>query len=201
MRSLSRITPRGFVRAGSELALLIVCVPVCAQGYFRQGQANAAMKRKHAALACYQKALELDPSDKALIKACDVATAAAKDAPADPMGEVSASAPVTKPAPALKPAASKPAAAKTSEVVKDGAKKKTELRGYKTRSDGAKTTFFNNELTAEDKALIGDITPQKVEAPVVANTGPGSGWNSAGNARAREDGSGLLHLTISRRHF
>ena len=36
------------------------------------------------------------------------------------------------------------------------------MRGYRTRKDGSKTTFFNNDLTEENKRLIGDITPKRL---------------------------------------
>lgn len=38
------------------------------------------------------------------------------------------------------------------------------VRGYKLTSDGRKTSFFNNELTDEAKALIGDIAPKPINA-------------------------------------
>jgi hypothetical protein len=60
----------------------------------------------------------------------------------------------------------------------------SDLRGYKILSDGRKTTFFNRELSAADKALIGDTTPQKITGascgrgvPVVAGA---AAWNAAG---------------------
>lgn len=59
----------------------------------------------------------------------------------------------------------------------------SELRGYKTLADGRKTTYFNRELTEEDKALIGDIAPKKLEnVSNIATQGPeaGSAWNYAG---------------------
>ena len=78
------------------------------------------------------------------------------------------------------------------------------VRGYKTKADGSKTTFFNNDLSDEAKALIGDITPKRVDpsgggrvagaattaaaaavatapAPAsVTGTGTASAWNAAG---------------------
>jgi len=64
------------------------------------------------------------------------------------------------------------------------------VRGYKLTSDGRKTSFFNNELTEETKALIGDIAPKPINAS--ASTAPSpikhtestgsnaSAWNHAG---------------------
>ena len=58
------------------------------------------------------------------------------------------------------------------------------IRGYKTTSDGRKTTFFNNEMDEMTKNLIGDIAPKKIDSSVntdvLSTTGNGSAWNSAG---------------------
>jgi len=68
--------------------------------------------------------------------------------------------------------------------------KKDQVRGYKLNSEGRKTSFFNNELTAEQKALIGDITPKPISAttsptpiaraPSDSTPSKVSAWNSAG---------------------
>ncbi|GMI01898.1 hypothetical protein TrLO_g8119 [Triparma laevis f. longispina] len=64
------------------------------------------------------------------------------------------------------------------------------VRGYKLTSDGRKTSFFNNELTDEAKALIGDIAPKPINASATAAPSPikhsesggsnASAWNHAG---------------------
>ena len=46
---------------------------------------------------------------------------------------------------------------------KTGVQEKDKFRGYKTLSDGRKTTYFNMERTEEEKALIGDITPKRID--------------------------------------
>ena len=68
--------------------------------------------------------------------------------------------------------------------------KKEQVRGYKINSEGRKTSFFNNELTKEQKDLIGDITPKPIAAtncpppaPISSDSTPtksASAWNSAG---------------------
>jgi tetratricopeptide (TPR) repeat protein len=81
--------------------------------------------------------------------------------------------------------------AKKHEVVKvDGDSSDDDignLKGYKLTSDGRKTSFFNNELTEEQKGLIGDITPKAIEvasipeAPQRISSEQGaSAWNKAG---------------------
>lgn len=62
----------------------------------------------------------------------------------------------------------------------DGGEK---IRGYKLDSQGRKTTFFNNELSDEARALIGDIAPKKIataaDAALDVKQG-NSAWNQAG---------------------
>lgn len=56
-----------------------------------------------------------------------------------------------------------------------------DVRGYKTTSDGRKTTFFNKELDASTKQLIGDITPKAIGAGAAA-AGAGAGAAAGGGA-------------------
>lgn len=69
-----------------------------------------------------------------------------------------------------------------------------DMKGYKTNSKGQKTTYFNRELTENEKKLIGDITPKKIDgsaatAPLACSSprpvasspsSGGSAWNKAG---------------------
>ncbi len=65
------------------------------------------------------------------------------------------------------------------------------MKGYKKTADGRVTTYFNNDLTEEAKALIGDIAPKKLE-PAAAAAAPGAGgnaasaWNKAGTWESRD---------------
>jgi Flp pilus assembly protein TadD len=59
------------------------------------------------------------------------------------------------------------------------------MKGYRTKADGSKTTFFHTEISDEAKALIekqGFGKPQKLDGPVeeVKTTDGKSTWNSAG---------------------
>lgn len=83
------------------------------------------------------------------------------------------------------------------------------VKGYKMRSDGHKTSYFNNELDEQTKALIGDITPKALSAdpsamedssvpqPIAGaaslsgSTGSGStvapsAWNHAGTFESKD---------------
>jgi len=69
-------------------------------------------------------------------------------------------------------------------------KELAQLRGYKKTSDGRVTSYFTREQSADEKNLIGDIAPQRLEAsstptPIVPSTteagkGNPSAWNQAG---------------------
>lgn len=57
-----------------------------------------------------------------------------------------------------------------------------QFRGYKKTSDGRTTSYFSREQTEEEKRLLGNIAPQRLDAVGTA-TGEGKGasaWNQAG---------------------
>ena len=70
-----------------------------------------------------------------------------------------------------------------------------EMRGYKLNAEGRKTSYFNHDLDDEAKALIGDITPQKIDTSGsaadaasggnAAAGGAASAWNAAGTWEER----------------
>lgn len=72
------------------------------------------------------------------------------------------------------------------EVINDDSNlftKSDKVRGYKV-VNGKKTSYFHHEQTEEEKRLIGDIAPKKIEAtptPVVVDAPTNtSAWNKAG---------------------
>ena len=80
---------------------------------------------------------------------------------------------------------------------KNGAETSTEsnMKGYKKTADGRLTTYFNNELSEEAKALIGDIAPKKLQGAEAAGDTTGSSgvtsnvasaWNKAGTWESRD---------------
>lgn len=77
------------------------------------------------------------------------------------------------------------------------------IKGYKKRSDGSKTSYFNNEMDEQTKNLIGDSTPKALGDPssvdnfmpqALPATGSGSAapstapsaWNHAGTFESRD---------------
>ena len=75
---------------------------------------------------------------------------------------------------------------KSESNKKSPQKEDLSMRGYRTLSDGRKTTFFNTERTEEELKLIGENKPQRLtseEAKDVVNTNQSNGpsaWNEKG---------------------
>jgi tetratricopeptide (TPR) repeat protein len=72
------------------------------------------------------------------------------------------------------------------------------IRGYKKTSDGRTTSYFTRELDEDAKKLIGDITPQRLDAnagstaspnaprPITKQHSQTSAWNSAGTFEEKD---------------
>ena len=192
--------------------------PTYVKAHWRRGQASNACGNTGLALTSFEKALELDPSNKALKKEVQNAkekketeerllkeAAEAKEKEAAEGGSAESDvemkeAPKTttttkkeesKPKKELPHATSSKDAKSTSETVNETGDseftKSDHVRGYKIRSDGKKTSFFDREISDDAKKLIGDIAPKKLgEAsndfapkPIAAAEGT-SVWNTAG---------------------
>ena len=58
------------------------------------------------------------------------------------------------------------------------------FKGYKKTSTGQTTTYFHREISHEEKQLLGDLTPKRIDGTTITSTSPqtitGSAWNSAG---------------------
>lgn len=183
------------------------------KGFWRLGQASMALKRTEEALIAYEKALALDNDNKALKKECDKVKVqleqekkqAEEEAARKANAQEEEEAPSltmkkkddTKPA-FVKSAASTMSSKSTSSSTKEEKKdesssgsgdfsKSDHVRGYKI-VNGKKTSFFHHEQTEEEKRLIGDITPQRIDPGALPEqTGPTkveetgtSAWNKAG---------------------
>lgn len=86
---------------------------------------------------------------------------------------------------------SKPSNVSDDTTVDDGLDENS-LRGYKKLKDGRVTSYFNRELSSEDKSIIGDCSPKLLSSNGVAVSTPSSptpssnpttvasAWNTAG---------------------
>jgi len=88
-----------------------------------------------------------------------------------------------------------------SKVTNDIVKEDTEcLKGYKTTSDGRKTSYFNRELSERDKQLLGDCRPQKIDPTAGGggvDTGPRRLTPSPGPSSGSNSPSPLQHQQTS----
>ena len=154
------------------------------KGYFRQAQALTKLERFNAAARAFERASELAPSDKKLLAQLEKARKLADEHGPDPVpGTKKVSKPASASTTKTKIVTKTTGSGSKSHVVRDtDGGDGSDMRGYKTLADGRKTTFFNHTQTAEEKELIGDIAPKKVEpAKMVAESkGAGSSWNFAG---------------------
>lgn len=193
--------------------------PTYVKAHWRRGQACNACGNTAEALASFEKALSLEPSNKALKREVEAAKekkeqeekllAAASAAAA--ATEANADAEVAEPPKAVTPAkkdvaktnTTKPTSSAKStnnnDVKEDGDTdlftKSDHVRGYKIRSDGKKTSYFDREISEESKQLIGDIAPKRIDpnVPIEDNapkqlpvTEGTSAWNKAGTWEERD---------------
>ncbi|KAL7454886.1 hypothetical protein ACHAWC_006477 [Mediolabrus comicus] len=177
------------------------------KAHWRRGQACNACGNTADALSAFEKALTLEPANKALKREVQAAKEkkeqeeqAAKEAEendanaeavVDPPKTVS---PLNKEAPKTSTKKSASSSNSTSKDVKEDGDSNLftasdHVRGYKIRSDGKKTSYFDREISEETKQLIGDIAPKKIDpnAPVADDNAPkplpvegASAWNKAG---------------------
>lgn len=180
-----------FSEAHSDAELSINLNPAYTKAYFRKTTALIGLHKYKEAKECVTIGLEQMPGDKELSALLTKVDAELKKAaPASSSTDAKASAPkaTTKVTATKKKAtdSSEDATEEEEEVNVD----KEVVRGYKKLPDGRVTTFFNNTLDEQTKALIGDIAPKKLDsaAALPAENGNvvGSSWNSAGTFESRD---------------
>lgn len=189
--------------------------PAYTKAHWRQGTARTARGRHGEAIASFEKALSLEPGNKALKKEVAsaktrqekeaAAQALAAEAAENAKDDVEIKETTTAKAPSEKKVDAKPKAksassdAPKSKDKDDGSvfTKSDHVKGYKIRSDGKKTSFFDREISDEAKRMIGDIAPKKIDpnangavddanAPKKIGTEGTSAWNKAGTWEERD---------------
>ncbi|CAM9514340.1 unnamed protein product [Ectocarpus fasciculatus] len=178
--------------------------PAYAKGHYRKGQALMALARPGEAAEAYRAGAALEPESKLWTPLVEKAEKAAASAPAtgaspskpttNGASSGSSGSSGTKSAGSSKSGGTGAASAATSTASSGGGGQAgAGMKGYKITADGKKTTYFNNDLTEEAKALIGDIAPKKLEpaaAALPAETSGGgneaSAWNKAGTWESRD---------------
>lgn len=225
-RSLVRLSMNKVTEAMEDANLAISNDGTYVKAHWRRGQACNAAGSTNEALTSFEKALELDPTNKALLKEVQIAKEKLKveqelllsanniDAHGDPVGIMESSESkedfIKRMESSSKKAvaatsSSTPQSATTNTTTNTKSKSTTvneehdstslftksdHVRGYKIRSDGKKTSYFDREIDDEAKKLLGDIAPKKLSSSNnntenVGNNGGGGGggtsvWNKAG---------------------
>lgn len=161
------------------------------KGWWRLGQSQVSVGKVREAVTTLEKALSLDPSNKALIKELSKVQKQASETPKPEPSKTSA----TKTTSTIKTTTTTTSARKTSSETSSSTSEPMDIdeEGNFTKSDhvkgykivnGKKTSYFHNELSEDAKKLIGDIAPQKLESvPVQESTSKEKGksaWNKAG---------------------
>ena len=179
-RSAVRLTLGKFDDAAKDASTATELDGAYAKGWYRLGQAKEKTEDFAGALKAYEAGAKLEPDSKvwpASVVKCKAAQEKFKLKPKKKVDVAPKIEAFVKPAPI----------GDTTKSAAPGAGGKSDMRGYKIDSQGRKTTFFNNELSDEAKALIGDIAPKKVEAPVSMATKAGeSSWNQAGTFESKD---------------
>jgi len=182
------------------------------KGWWRLGQSLDKLKRTSEALDAMKQALTLEPDNKALKKEVtrleeqvkeeeelmkmDVDDIAAETStttvdlppPVKPKG--SSGTTTTK-----KPSTSTSSTTDTVVDEDDLFTKSDHVKGYKV-VNGKKTSYFHRELTEEEKNMIGDIAPKRIDTRDAApdntpqllqpSTDGASAWNKAGTWEERD---------------
>ena len=160
------------------------------KGYYRKAMASIKLEKYESAKETLLAGLARKPEDKELTTQMDNVERLIKNPPKKAESAKKAAA---KPAtiPKVSAGAPVPKSVKEETVINDAPQSEADrIRGYKLTSDGRKTSYFNNEMDAKTKELIGDIAPKKISAPVSAAAEPvttdkGSAWNAAGTFESK----------------
>ncbi|KAL3808114.1 hypothetical protein ACHAXA_001020 [Cyclostephanos tholiformis] len=207
--------------------------PTYVKAHWRMGQAASACGNSNEALASFEKALSLEPNNRALRREVETtrervtreeeermksdAAVSVKNEDAmgsrvitdvtsdGPIGEMTGGTTTSTERGQTHPRQSTTSmSSSTGDVVvvdESEFTKSDHVRGYKIRSDGKKTSFFDREISDDARRLIGDIAPKKLEDNVGGiingnNNGGGdvgggimggtSAWNKAGTWEERD---------------
>jgi len=201
-RSLCHLQMSQITESYSDATSATIRDPTYVKGFWRLGQACIAcgeLQKLEEGLDAYEEALALDTTNKALKKEVDKVKVLVtkertkqkeKEEEKDADGDTKMTAVVEgkKDAPKNETKKNTPKPNDTtSSTTKGGEFTKSEhVRGYKV-VDGKKTSYFHHEQTDEEKRLIGDITPKRIDpnmASVTTKTentnSDTSAWNKAG---------------------
>ena len=191
-RSMCHLTMGTCASAVNDALKATELDPSYAKGFYRLGAAQFQAGSYAEAKVSLERGLSLVPNDKDMT---------AKLKAVQEKVSTSSCSTTTTPTPTSSSSSSSSTQQRSSKPINSEKPKKTEestaedgedlkgMKGYKTTSDGRKTTFFNNELDEKTKSLIGDITPKAIAAEAVKTAttaiNGGSAWNTAGTFESK----------------
>jgi len=207
-RSMCELNMNRSLGAVKDAEEAIKLDPSYIKAYYRKAMGHFQTNQYKEAREALQRGLTLKPDDKELlaqlVKVEDKLRSESEKKASTPVvpaatSKVSVShSPSSSSKPSKEtsstPSTSKPAATTTTSSGKTQEEDEEELnlnlRGYKKTADGRTTTFFNNEMDEQTKALIGNIAPKKLEVTgevltAAPSNGVGSVWNAAGTYEER----------------
>jgi len=186
-RSMVRLNLNKVEESLADAKKCIEIDPKFVKAHHRKAQALLKMNEWDDAIAAAQEGIKLDPENKAF---AEVIEKAQKDKQKDVDDKANLKRDAQDVTVELHNAstARAPAVKKEKKEKKEGAEDDEDLsmRGYKTRADGKKTSFFHTDISDEAKKLIDEAgfgKPKKIDASSVADDaakGGGSTWNKAG---------------------
>eukprot|EP01041_Mallomonas_annulata_P001186 gene1186-2310_t len=198
-RSMCYFSQGAYTEALSDADSSIEADADYAKGYYRKGVAHIALKQFDHAVAALETGLALVPNDKDFrtqLEKAQKLKASVGNAPisSSPSSIKKSSTPSSSITSSPSPVSQTPNANSTSTTTDnmdvdddDEEGNLGNLRGYKKTTDGKVTTYFNNELDENARALIGDIAPKKITIPEAVTTAitpsvasGSSVWNAAG---------------------
>mmetsp|Transcript_13450 Transcript_13450/g.23933 ORF Transcript_13450/g.23933 Transcript_13450/m.23933 type:complete len:431 (+) Transcript_13450:177-1469(+) len=199
-RAMVRGSMGRFKEALEDAEAAIAVNPEWVKGYYRKATSLAGLKRFDEAKAAFEEVLNLDPKNKAAKAELDkiparkaaheASEARIKERQAEENAKgntVAARVPISRKVIDVKKEASTKANAAEKPKATDENDVDLSMRGYRTLADGRKTTYFNRELTEEEKELLKDNAPKQVasteeiseQEKKLAQEGA-SAWNQGG---------------------
>ncbi|KAL7524668.1 hypothetical protein ACHAWF_001042, partial [Thalassiosira exigua] len=196
-RSLCRFQMDKVAEALEDADATVEYDPAYDKGHWRRGQAQLALGNSREALASFERALALEPGNKAPKKEAraakekvgqerrlmEEAKKAGKESDCGNGGDVvilEAAKPVTK-----QPNQERGQGAAVKDTVGSIFTASDHIWGYKLKSDGCKTLYFDREINDEAGRLSGDIVSKKLgegggsegPKPIEAAAEGTSAWN------------------------
>ncbi len=231
-RSLVRLSMSKLHESAEDANCAVQHDPQYIKGHWRHGQACVALGNYKEGLVSFEKALELEPKNKALMREVNVTkekiveleekmlgleknaleekeaanpaedaemedsvsnndmstmTTGMEDTSDDNNNNIKKTATgTTKPSSKKKHTTNNTVETSANTTTTNLFTKSDHVRGYKIRSDGTKTSFFDREISEDAKKLIGDIAPKKLDVGGASSSSLLSSSSTENNNAASE---------------